>query len=201
MDVRDQRPVANAHARRCPWAFANARGGRILDDRKQLSATPDGAVVVVAARLGDLPELLAVQRSAFARVAREFGAPIESMPPAHETLAELIDLKERGTCFLVGLTECGDVVGTVRAELVGDTVEVGRLAVLDTHLRRGVGTALMRGLETVFPDARRFDLFTGADATGPIELYQRLGYRVYATERMDRWTMVRMAKASGQQLR
>jgi len=36
----------------------------------------------------------------------------------------------------------------------------------------------MRALEDSYPDAQRFELFTGAMATGPIALYESLGYKL-----------------------
>jgi len=166
----------------------------MTDEREVLATTPDGSVRVARAALGELDDLLLIQRAAFARVARQFNAPLDSMPPAHESLGELVKLEELGVCFLVALEQDGTVVGTVRGELVDETVNVGRLAVAESQLRRGVATALMLGLEAAFPKAERFDLFTGAEASGPIRLYERLGYHTYATERMGSWTMVRMAK-------
>jgi ribosomal protein S18 acetylase RimI-like enzyme len=71
------------------------------------------------------------------------------------------------------------IVGTVRGIPRADgTVDVGRLAVDDGWEGRGIGTALMVALEAAYPDAPRFELFTGRDAQGPIFLYTRLGYTI-----------------------
>lgn len=163
-------------------------------DRPILAETPDGTIRVVVATRDELPALLGVQHEAFARVARQAGVPLENMPPANEPLGRLQELFDGGTQFFVALDSEGRVLGTVRAERVGEVVEVGRLAVAEGALRRGVATALMRALEAAHPDAGTFDLFTGAEAVGPIALYEGLGYQTYATEQMGPWTLVRMAK-------
>lgn len=74
----------------------------------------------------------------------------------------------------------GSIAGTVRAEVRDDcTVEIGRLAVAGSHLRRGVALALMLALEESYPGMRRFELFTGAGAAEPLALYRKLGYEVF----------------------
>lgn len=170
------------------------------DHRDALATTADGAIRVVTARSDELAALLDIQREAFGRIAREFGVPADRLPPVNETLDELEALCARGMLFLVALAEEERVVGTVRGERLGDTVEVGRLAVGEPYLRRGIASALMRGLEAAFPDAVRFDLFTGAEAAGPIRLYERLGYRIYATEQLGDWSLVRLAKSAHEAL-
>jgi GNAT superfamily N-acetyltransferase len=67
----------------------------------------------------------------------------------------------------------------VRAEsLPGGGVMVRRLAVLPEARGQGIARALMRSLEEAYPDAERFELFTGAMASGPIALYTSLGYHL-----------------------
>ena len=56
---------------------------------------------------------------------------------------------------------------------------MGRLAVEDGLESSGIGTSLMTALEDAFPDAERFELFTGALAERPLRLYDRLGYSIY----------------------
>jgi ribosomal protein S18 acetylase RimI-like enzyme len=142
----------------------------------------------------DLPEVLRVQRAAFGRVARLFGIPPEAMAPIAETLEQIVRLRERGVRTLVAL-EGDRIVGTVRTSLREDGVaEVGRLAVDDGFERRGIARTLMLAVEEDRPTAIRFELFTGADAVGPIALYESLGYRVFSREQFERWAMVWLAK-------
>ena len=62
------------------------------------------------------------------------------------------------------------------------TVEIGRLVVDDGWLRQGIGSALMELLEASYPEAERFELFTGAEADIPLALYGKRGYREYRRE-------------------
>jgi predicted N-acetyltransferase YhbS len=151
-------------------------------------------VRVALATVEDLPEVLRVQRAAFGRVARQFGVPPEVMPPIAETLEDLVTLRAAGTRTFVALD--GDrVVGTVRANLRdGGVVEIGRLAVDDGAERRGIGLALMLAVEADRPATTRFELFTGAEAAGPIALYERIGYHIFSRQQFEQWSMVWLAK-------
>jgi GNAT superfamily N-acetyltransferase len=57
-------------------------------------------------------------------------------------------------------------------------VMVRRLAVLPAYRGTGIARDLMSALEAAYPRVRRFELFTGAMASGPIALYESLGYRL-----------------------
>jgi GNAT superfamily N-acetyltransferase len=134
---------------------------------------------VVLATREELPAIIVVQHEAFGRVARMFSIPAAQLPPLAETVADLETLFDGGIVFFTALSASDVVVGSVRAEVLGDTVEIGRLVVHETALRRGVATALMRALEGSFPETTRFELFTGAGADVPLALYEKLGYRCY----------------------
>jgi GNAT superfamily N-acetyltransferase len=131
----------------------------------------------------DLAGILGVQHRAFTRVARDYDLPPSDFPPTRESLGDLAAMLADGTLFWKALDDSDRIIGSVRATLrEGGVVEVGRLVVDDGSEGQGVGTALMGALEASFPGAERFDLFTGKEARRPLELYSRLGYRIYRTE-------------------
>ena len=70
-----------------------------------------------------------------------------------------------------------------------------RLIVHPDCRRRGIGTALLGYVELAFPDAKRFELFTGHRSEDNIRLYERVGYRTFRQERIsETLTMVFLAK-------
>jgi predicted N-acetyltransferase YhbS len=142
-------------------------------------AAARSGVTVRAATPEDLPGVLSVQHEAFGRIARRFGIPLDVLPPTRETLEDLRLLHAGGMRTFVALAD-GRIVATVRAEVRADgVVEIGRLAVAEGYLRRGIALALMLALEESFPEARRFELFTGAEAAEPLALYRKLGYELF----------------------
>ncbi|MDY0186578.1 MAG: GNAT family N-acetyltransferase [Syntrophus sp. (in: bacteria)] len=62
------------------------------------------------------------------------------------------------------------------------TCLIGRLIVHPHYQGKGIGTALMKSLEKAFPEADRFELFTGNKSMNNIRLYERLGYEAYREE-------------------
>jgi len=157
-------------------------------------AAKRAGVTITVATSADLPDALRVQREGFGRVAARFGVDPTDMAPLRETLEDLQHLQAEGMRTFVARD--GDTTaGTVRAEVrVDGVVEVGRLAVADCCLRRGVARALMLALEESYPSATRFELFTGAEMAEPLGLYGSLGYSVFSTESYGPWTRVWLAK-------
>jgi GNAT superfamily N-acetyltransferase len=144
----------------------------------------------------ELDAVLAVQREAFGRVARELGIQPDDLPPLCETLSDINTLFDAGVRFWVARVG-SSVVGSVRAHQSGTTVEFGRLVVARSCLRRGIASRLMLVAEKSFPDASRFTLFTGEDAIAPLTLYARLGYAPVRTETLRGVRLVWLEKSTG----
>ena len=81
--------------------------------------------------------------------------------------------------FFVAVMD-GTVVGTIMGGYDGHRGWVYALAVCPSHQRRGIGTALLRHLETVL--ARRgclkVNLQVRASNAGVVAFYERLGYAI-----------------------
>lgn len=171
-----------------------------MDAKTESGATAAPAVTVRTADASDLPEVLRVQRVGFERVATRHGFARDDMAPLTETLKDLRALAAAGVRTFVAEsgadTDGGtSTIGTVRARVRDDaTVEIGRLAVDEGYERRGVATALMRSLEDAYPAARRFELYTGAEADDALALYARLGYSEFRREGFATWTRVWLGK-------
>ena len=75
-------------------------------------------------------------------------------------------------------------VGSARYALHSEHMYVGRVAVLPTHRRRGIATAMMRFLEELARQAGRRSVEIAARAALPsnVRLYEGLGYEVVRVE-------------------
>jgi ribosomal protein S18 acetylase RimI-like enzyme len=158
---------------------------------------PSQSLSVRQATVRDLPDVLEVQRHAFTRVAEQLGIDPAALPPLRETIDDLTGLLGGGVRFFVAIAGSDQVIGSVRATAQGDSIEIGRLVVDSGWERRGVASALMDELEGSFPSARRFVLFTGSNAAGPLALYSRRGYREFRREAMPGVALVWLEKRAG----
>lgn len=87
------------------------------------------------------------------------------------------------------------IVGSVRAQIKEGTCFIGRLLVHPNFQNQGIGTALMREMEKRFPQAERFELFTGHRSEKNLYLYGKLGYRELRREKVnDRLDLVYLEK-------
>jgi ribosomal protein S18 acetylase RimI-like enzyme len=139
----------------------------------------------------DAGEILALIRRAFAPVGEQYGDP--ALPPLTETLGAF---RERFSDHVVlkAILD-GRIVGSVLGVMDGDTCLVGRLVVEPGHQGRGVGRSLAEEIERHFPQAERFELFTGDRSTVTLGLYAALGYRELRRDLVnDRLTLVFLEK-------
>ena len=118
-----------------------------------------------------------------------------ALPPLAESLEEH-RARYRTHIVLKATAPDGSIVGSVQGRLQDDgTCYVARLAVDPAAHGQGVGRALARAIESEFPDANRFTLFTGQLNASSLGLYRSLGYREVRRERAsDRLTLVWLEK-------
>jgi GNAT superfamily N-acetyltransferase len=131
--------------------------------------------LIARAEPADLPAILALQKLAFRSEAERYQD--FDLPPLRQTLAELEE--EALRALVLKATRSGALVGSVRGELRDGTCRVGRLVVAPERQGQGIGTALMAAIEAAFPEAQRFEIFTGDRALATQALYARLGYREF----------------------
>jgi len=133
----------------------------------------DTSLRILPARLEDAAAILDLQVEAFATVAHLYGQ--ERVPPMDETLDAMRAAIARGGVLkaLDGEGLLGAVRGTPDAD---GSVLVGRLCVRPDRGRTGAGRALMEAIEGVFPEAKRFFLYTGERTPHTRRLYESLGY-------------------------
>jgi ribosomal protein S18 acetylase RimI-like enzyme len=134
--------------------------------------------LIVDATVEDSEAILSLQRRAYEIEARLYED--WSIPPLTQSLADLRD--EFGTAVLLKCVRDGVIVGSVRARLIGGACQVGRLIVEPVLQRQGIGSSLLAAIETRFPGASKFELFTGSRSESNIRLYSRHGYEITATK-------------------
>jgi GNAT superfamily N-acetyltransferase len=139
----------------------------------------------------DAQEILDLQRLAYqseAAIYQDYG-----LPPLTQMLPE-IKAELKAQLFLKAVHK-GQIIASVRAHLKQETCFIGRLIVHPAYQNRGLGTTLMREIEGCFPQARRYELFTGHRSKRNLYLYQKLGYRRLRSEKVsEKLTMVFLEK-------
>ena len=141
--------------------------------------------------LADLPQILALQKLAFASEAARYDDP--QLPPMTQTLPEL--QAEFARSRFLQIVAGDTVIAAVRGRVdEAGTGHIGRLIVAPAEQGRGLGGRLLRAIEAELADAVRFELFTGDRSLGPIKLYERLGYRRYKTVPNGSHALVYMEK-------
>lgn len=128
---------------------------------------------IVTASLDDAEAILELQKRAYESEARLYDD--WTLPPLMQTLSGLRD--EFATSVVLKAMEGARLVGSVRAREAEGVCQIGRLIVEPQLHGRGIGTVLMRRIESQFPQSRGFELFTGSRSVGNLRLYERLGYR------------------------
>jgi len=139
----------------------------------------------------DLPAILELQRLAFQSEAALVGD--SAIPPLTQTLEQLErEFKQR---TFLKLEQSGNVVASVRGHRdEAGWAHIGRLMVHPSFRGEGLGSSLMREMEREFSACVGYRIFTSALSTSNLRLYQHLGYRISARERVGALEMVFLTK-------
>ena len=152
------------------WPLGDGLSIRFLPMSKR---APPSTCRVERATSDDVEAILALQKLAYQSEARLYED--WNLPPLTQTLDSL--RAEFESSRVLKALEGSVLAGSVRARMEQRTCLVGRLIVSPDLQGRGLGTRLMRAVEAEFPEAQRFELFTGSRSEANIRLYERLGYR------------------------
>ncbi len=132
------------------------------------------AVTMRRARPEEYAEILAIQREAY--TLKEVPLYGGNLPPLRETPETLAREAAEGKVILVGVLG-GEVVASMRAQVRPDgEVYWGRLSVSPALQGRGIGQAMVAGVEGFFPDAPSFALDCGVRSEENRHIYSKLGY-------------------------
>jgi ribosomal protein S18 acetylase RimI-like enzyme len=129
-------------------------------------------IKISAAEISDAAEILNIQRFAFHEQAvrhNDF-----TIPPMKQTLEELEG--DFGKFIFLKAVSDGRMVGSVKARLDNGTCYISRLIVLPECQNMGIGKLLMIAIESRFPEAIRFEIFTGSLSVKNLAFYKGIGY-------------------------
>jgi ribosomal protein S18 acetylase RimI-like enzyme len=152
------------------------------------------AVRVCRATPADAADILKLQNVCYQSEAAIYDD--YKIPPLLQTLKQLVD--EFASMSILKATDGDAIIGSVRAYAEAGTCYVGRLIVHPSRQNQGVGRRLMAAIEEQFPNALRFELFTGDRSDKNLRLYGKLGYREFKRRAQgDKVTLVYMEKLGG----
>jgi len=145
-----------------------------------------------AATAADAAVIADLTRRAFASQCELYG--VTNLPPMADTADTVLHAMDRGVVLVASVDD--RIVGSVRGEMVEGVCLVGRLVVEPELQGAGIGRALAMAIESHFPDAPRFEIFTGHLSAGPLRLYESLGYiREREQQVADEVTLVFLGKS------
>jgi len=136
---------------------------------------------IIHANIADAEEILKLQKLAYQSEAIIYND--WSIPPLNQTLEDI--KKEFAEITFLKSCNSDRIIGSVRVSIHNGNCEIGRLIVHPDFQGRGIGTQLMLAIESEFPTAKRFELFTGSKSVRNIRLYERLGYKIFQTKQLS----------------
>lgn len=132
-------------------------------------------MLIKKAEIDDLQEILDLQYLAYQSEAKLFHNP--EIPPLKQKLEDVLREYQKGI-ILKAVEEDNIIIGSVRGYLSNGTVSIGKLMVHPRKQGQGIGTKLLLAIEKEYPN-QRYELFTSTRSTKNIELYEKLGYRIF----------------------
>lgn len=130
-------------------------------------------IIVERASIDNSEDILELQKLAYvseAEIIDDF-----TIQPLNQTIDEILSEFKDQVFLKVELEN--KIIGSVRCYLEKGTCHVGKLIVHPDHQNRGVGTRLLNAAESQFPDAERYELYTGQKSAKNLYFYKKHGYR------------------------
>jgi len=135
---------------------------------------------ITRAQIHDLPAILALQKLAYQSEAELIGD--YSIRPLTQTMDGIADDFSSGV--ILKAVEGDKIIGSVRVRLSENTLYIGRLIVTPPRQNQGIGTALLRAAESLYPGAR-CELFTSDRSARNLHLYRKNGYQEFRREPLN----------------
>lgn len=151
---------------------------------------------IMFANINDSSEILDLQKLSFRQEAEIYDD--FTIPPLTQTIEEINNEFDDNTILKAVIDN--KIVGSVRACVKNKRCYIGKLIVHPDLQNKGMGTKLMNKIEKHFEDQgiNIFELFTGEKSQKNIYLYEKLGYKIFKTEKMkNNANIVYMVKQIG----
>ncbi len=129
----------------------------------------------------DAPDILALQQLAYQSEAKLYQD--WTLPPLTQTLDALIAEMGKGITLKVVINH--QLIGSVRASTENSVCKINRLIIHPEFQGQGIGSALMKKIESLHNRSSKFELFTGNKSLSNIRIYQKLGYRISHTQKIS----------------
>ena len=168
-----------------PESILTAHGKQLLSN---FLAVP--SIAIKKGTVEDAEEILTLQKRAFRSEAERYDD--YTLPPLAQTLEEIKRDFERQ--YVLKATLRDEIIGSVRAHEEDGTCHVARLVVHPNYQGRGIGSRLVRAIESIFANVQRFEIFTGDRSEPALCLYRGLGYEEFKRKEMDTHTLVYLEK-------
>ncbi len=133
------------------------------------------AVTVQRAIIENAEEILELQKLAYISEAELIGD--FSIPPLRQTMDDI--RSEFASQIFLKAEIDNRIIGSVRTFLARESGHIGKLIVHPDFQNRGIGTRLLNAAERQFPDAERYELFTGQKSARNLYFYGKNGYRAF----------------------
>ena len=130
----------------------------------------------------DIRELFDLQLRAFESEAEMIGS--RNVPALMESFEENSEDFCKWT-VLIKRNETDNIIGAVRYREEGEHIEIGRVMVDQEFRNQGIAIGLITAVEEI-TRAKVFELYTCTKSYININLYGKLGYKIYKVEQGDR---------------
>lgn len=89
------------------------------------------------------------------------------------------------------------IIGSARIYEDRGTCYIGKLIVHPDYQNNGIGTKLLHEAEKQFPNAKRYELFTGQKSQKNLHIYGKNGYRAFKEKKVsEKLTLVFLEKVN-----
>ena len=125
------------------------------------------------AELTDLDKILELQKEAYIQEAEIYND--FKIPPLTQNIDSLKLEWQKG--IVIKAEKNGQIIGSVRAEIVDNVCKIGKLIVKPDYQNQGIGKLLLTKIEKLFDNCSIYELFTGYKSEKNLAIYRKSGYQ------------------------